>query len=156
MGDFIAITRLNRHRARLTAGFSLALVLLCPGLRGQERTCMIGRGPSMLPTLPEHCRLVVVRIPLADVSAGEFDGDIVVTRLNGSSVVHRAIGRRPDGSLVTRGDNNPEADPGVTNERNYVGIVVGFEKPGAVGELQEPAPRFADRPSGRIAATTGR
>lgn len=103
---------------------------------------MIGRGRSMLPTLPEYCRMVVVRIPLREVRVGELDGDIVATRLNGNIVVHRAVGRRPDGSLVTRGDNNPEADRGVTTAQKYVGVVVGFEKPGSVGELVEPAPRI--------------
>jgi hypothetical protein len=142
MDGFLAIARINR-RTRLAVGF--LLLLSCPGagLMAQGRTCLIGMGRSMLPTLPEYCRLVVVRVPLADVSVGEFDGDIIATRLNGRNVVHRVITRRPDGSLVTRGDNNPETDAGVTTAQNYVGVVVGFEKPGSVGELLEPAPRIS-------------
>lgn len=123
----------------------LSALVLAPGAEAPERTCMIGTGRSMLPTLPEICRMVVVRVPLDEVKAGARDGDIIATRLNGIEVVHRAVSRRPDGSLVTRGDNNAQPDTDVTTERNYVGVVVGFEKPGAVGELLVPAPRLLSR-----------
>ena len=157
MGVFIAIARINRRTRFAAVGVFFLLFLSWPGadLKGRERTCLIGMGPSMLPTLPEYCRLVVVRVPLGEVNVGELDGDIVVTRLNGSNVVHRAISRRSDGRLVTRGDNNPKADSGVTTKRNYVGVVTGFEKPGTVGELLAPAPRFS-LPPNRLAVAPGR
>lgn len=144
MEESFAVTRSNRRMRLAAAGVGLLLCLAGSGaeLRAQDRTCLIGTGPSMLPTLPEYCRLVIVRVPLGEVYVGEFDGDIIATRLNGSNVVHRAIERRPDGSLVTRGDNNSEPDAGATTEQNYVGVVIGFEKPGSVGELLEPAPRL--------------
>lgn len=144
MHGFPAISRINRRTCLAGAGVGFLLFLSCPGagLMAQGRTCLIGMGRSMLPTLPEYCRMVVVRIPFAEISVGELDGDIIVTRLNGGSVVHRAVGRRPDGSLVTHGDNNPGVDADVTTEENYVGVVTGFERPGSVGELLVPAPRF--------------
>jgi hypothetical protein len=113
-----------------------------------ERTALVGRGRSMLPTLPEACRLVVVRVPLREVRVGVADGDIVATRLNGVRVIHRAVERRPDGSLVTWGDNNARHDPLPTTEQNYVGIVIGFETPGQAGELVPPAPRHRPHPEG--------
>jgi hypothetical protein len=129
--------------------FALACGVLLPVLTlGSDpelpgRTCMIGTGRSMLPTFPEACRMVVVRVSIEAVKVGERDGDIIATRWNGRGVVHRVIGRRPDGSLVTRGDNNPRPDSFVTTEENYVGVVIGYEKPGAVGELVAPAPRLS-------------
>lgn len=109
----------------------------------------------MLPTLPAECRIVVVRIPFGEVRVGVEDGDIIATRLNGLDVVHRAIGRLSDGSLVTRGDNNPRHDPLVTTERNYVGVVTGFEKPGTIGELLVPASRPESRALSQAEAVVG-
>ncbi len=129
----------------LRACFSLAAGLLVPVLTaaqpGPARTVLAGTGSSMLPTLPEACRLVVVRVPFGDIRVGENDGDIVVTRLRGIRVIHRAVGRRADGSLITRGDNNPGADALATTEENYIGVVHGFEEPGEVGQLTIPSAR---------------
>ena len=100
-----------------------------------ERTSLVGTGRSMMPTLPERCLLAVVRVPFAEIRTGSGDGDIIATRVNGVTVTHRAIARLEDGSVVTQGDNNARADPVVTTEQNYLGVVVGFEKPGTVGEL---------------------
>lgn len=93
----------------------------------------------MLPTLPEACRLVLVRIPFAEVRVGRLDGDLVSTRLNGKNITHRAVARLPDGRLVTWGDNNSKPDPLPTGESNYVGIVAGFEPVNRPGELVRPA-----------------
>lgn len=112
-----------------------------PAQAAPDRTVLLGTGKSMLPTLPEECRLVVVRIPFGQVRVGATDGDIVATRIEGLNVVHRAVGRRADGSLVTRGDNNPEADALATTERNYVGVVRGFEGSAEIGQLLVPAAR---------------
>jgi hypothetical protein len=128
-------------RVLLMLAGGLLLPVLVAGQSGADRAVMAGTGRSMLPTLPGECRLVVVRVPFSDIKVGEADGDIVATRLNGVSVVHRAIRRLADGSLVTRGDNNPEPDAVVTTERNYVGVVLGFEEPGAIGKLVAPAAR---------------
>ena len=128
-------------RAVLTLAGGLLLPALVAAQLGADRTVLTGMGRSMLPTLPEECRLVVVRVPFAEIRANEIDGDIVATRVQGVCVVHRAIGHLPDGSLITRGDNNPGADAAVTTERNYVGVVLGFEEPGAVGQLISPPAR---------------
>lgn len=128
-------------RAILTLSGGLLLPALVAGQESVDRTVLTGSGKSMLPTLPEECRMVVVRVRFGEIKVGETDGDIVATRLNGVAVVHRAIGRLPDGSLVTRGDNNAQPDAGVTTERNYVGVVLGFEEPGAIGRLVIPAAR---------------
>lgn len=128
-------------RAVLTLVGGLLLPALAAGQPGADRTVLTGTGRSMLPTLPVECRLVVVRVRFDDIKVGEADGDIVATRLNGVRVIHRAIGRLPDGSLVTRGDNNAGPDTGLTTEQNYVGVVLGFEEPGAVGKLVIPAAR---------------
>jgi hypothetical protein len=125
----------------MACGVFLPVLALGSGPETPERTCLVGTGRSMLPTLPEFCRLVVMRVPLNEIKAGNQDGDIIVTRLNGRVLVHRAISHRADGSVVTRGDNNPGPDAGATTERNYVGLVLGFEKPGTVGELLAPGPR---------------
>lgn len=122
------------------AGGLLAPVLVA-GELAADRAVMIDTGRSMLPTLPVECGVVVVRVPFEEVRVGERDGDIVATRLNGVSVIHRAIGRRPGGSLVTQGDNNRRPDAMVTTERNYVGVLVGFEDPGAMGKLVTPPAR---------------
>ena len=127
-------------RALLTLTGGLLLPALAAGRPAHDRTVLAGTGRSMLPALPEACRLVVVRVPFEDVHADETDGDVVATRLRGINVVHRAIGRLPDGSLITRGDNNPGADAILTTARNYVGIVVGFEEPGSAGHVLAPVP----------------
>ena len=139
---------------------NLRILITCAGaiaasLGAAERTCMIGTGRSMLPTLPEFCRMLIERIPFDQVRVGERDGDIVATRLNGRDVTHRAIARRSDGSVITRGDNNSEADSVATTERNYVGVVVGFEKPGTVGELMVPSPCIGDHRTGEAAGPEG-
>ena len=131
---------MNFRAVILLVGFGLLPVLLA-GRSAPERTAMTGNGRSMLPTLPEACRLVVLRVPIGEVRVGALDGDIISTRLNGVGVVHRAVRRLHDGSIVTRGDNNPGPDSMLTTERNYVGVVIGFEKPGSTGELSTPAPR---------------
>jgi signal peptidase I len=132
-----------RFRAILTFAGGLLLSAVAAAQPGADRTVMSVTGSSMRPTFSGECRLVVVRVPFDDIKVGEVDGDIVATRLNGVNVVHRAVGRLPDGSLVTQGDNNPGPDAIVTTERNYVGVVRGFEDPGAVGQLVTPAPRPA-------------
>src|SRR4051812_23271440 len=80
----------------------------------RERTSFLGQGTSMLPTLPESCRLAVVRVPFEQVRVGPRDGDVITTRLHGKKVTHRAVRRLADGSIVTWGDNNSGPDPGVT------------------------------------------
>jgi hypothetical protein len=130
-------------RAILTLAAGLLLPVLADA--APDRTVLAGTGRSMLPTLPEACRLVVVRIPFDEIRVGESDGDIVATRLHGISVVHRAVGRLADGSLVTRGDNNPAPDEASTSEANYVGVVRGFEEPGEPGKLAMPAARRISR-----------
>lgn len=107
----------------------------------RERTSFLGRGTSMLPTLPESCRLALVRVPLAEIKVGLLDGDVIATRLHGKKVTHRAVQRLPDGSIVTWGDNNPAPDRGTTNETNYVGLILSYEHPGSVGEALVPAAR---------------
>lgn len=122
----------------------------------RDRTILHGEGKSMLPTFPESCRLVVVRVPLAEVKVGLLDGDVISTRYRGRNVVHRAVRRLPDGRLVTWGDNNPAPDRDITTETNYVGIVVAFEHPGSPGEPRRPAaraPRAAVTAQGRAATS---
>ncbi len=107
----------------------------------RERTSFLGRGTSMLPTLPESCRLAVVRVPFAEVKVGLLDGDVITTRLNGKKVTHRAVQRLPDGSIVTWGDNNPAPDQKVTTEANYVGVIASFEDPATPGIAALPPQR---------------
>lgn len=108
-----------------------------------ERTALRGEGRSMLPTLPESCRMALVRVPFAEVRAGPTDGDVITVRVNGKSITHRAVRRLPDGRIVTWGDNNPRPDPTPIAERNYVAVVVGFENPARPGELALLASRPA-------------
>ncbi|HWA25063.1 MAG TPA: S24/S26 family peptidase [Lacunisphaera sp.] len=131
------------HRAHFlrAVGILVPFLAFASNPEAPQRTCLFGSGRSMLPTLPTVCRVVVVRVPFAEVRADAQDGDIIATRLNGLGVTHRAVARLPDGSLVTQGDNNGRADAGLTTGLNYVGVVVGFEQPGTVGELVAPAPR---------------
>ena len=138
-------------RAALALAGSVWLVALVTALPGsdrtlfRDRTTLYGEGKSMLPTFPEGCRLVVVRVPIAEVKVGSIDGDVISTRYRGRNVVHRAVQRRPDGSLVTWGDNNPAPDRETTTETNYVGVVVAFEHPGSPGEARLPAARAPRR-----------
>jgi signal peptidase I len=107
----------------------------------RERTSFLGQGTSMLPTLPESCRLAVVRVPFAKVKVGLLDGDVITTRLNGRKVTHRAVRHLVDGSIVTWGDNNPAPDRVVTTEANYVGVITSFEDPATPGVAAIPARR---------------
>lgn len=134
-------------RAALAMAGSVWLAALATALPGadrtlfRDRTTLYGEGKSMLPTFPGGCRLIVVRVPLAEVKVGPLDGDVISTRYRGRNVVHRAVRRLPDGSVVTWGDNNAAPDRETTNEANYVGIVVAFEHPAAPGETRLPAAR---------------
>lgn len=108
-----------------------------------ERTSFLGQGTSMLPTLPESCRLTVVRVPWAKIKVGLLDGDVITTRLHGRKVTHRAVRRLPDGSIVTWGDNNAGPDRDVTTETNYVGVIVSYEDPAKPGTASAPAARVS-------------
>src|SRR5690348_14767119 len=109
-------------RAALAMAGSVWLVALATALPGadrtlyRDRTTLHGEGKSMLPTFPEACRLVVVRVAFAEIKVGLLDGDVISTRYQGRNVVHRAVRRLPDGSLVTWGDNNPSPDRETTTE----------------------------------------
>lgn len=129
----------------------------------RERTSIHGQGKSMLPTLPAACVLALVRVPFAEIKVGLLDGDVISTRINGRNVLHRAVARRPDGSIVTWGDNNPQPDAVITTERNYIAVIIGYEDPARPGEVQrlasraprESHPSFAsnDSPSSATAPT---
>lgn len=121
--------------------FILFLFLSATSLFAHERTAMFCSGKSMLPTLPEHTRVVVVASPFADLKVDPEKGDIVVTRYRGMMICHRAVGRNEDGAIITQGDNNRTVDPFPTSALNYVGVIVAYEKPGAVGEAVKPAAR---------------
>jgi hypothetical protein len=137
---------MNTRAAFAMAG-SVWLAALATALPGsdrtlfRDRTTLHGAGKSMLPTFPESCRLVVVRVPFAEVRVGLADGDVISTRYHGRNIVHRAVRRLPDGSLVTWGDNNLSPDRETTTETNYVGVVVAYEHPATPGETKAPAAR---------------
>ncbi len=143
-------------RAALAMAGSVYLAVLATALPGadrtlfRDRTTLYGEGKSMLPTFPEGCRLVVVRVPFSEVKVGLLDGDVISTRYRGRNVVHRAVRRLADGSLVTWGDNNATPDRETTTEANYVGIVVAFEHPASPGQAKSPAARA---PRGMTVAT---
>lgn len=118
----------------------------------RERTSIHGQGKSMLPTLPEACVLALVRVPFAEIRVGLLDGDVISTRINGRNIMHRAVARRPDGGIVTWGDNNPQPDAGVTTEQNYIAVVIGYEDPAKPGEVQRLASRAPRAPRPSIAS----
>lgn len=115
------------------------LVLSYANLFAGDRVFMISEGASMLPTLPVYARIVVEAVPFDNVKIDSVDGDIIATRLSGMVIVHRAVAKLDDGSIVTRGDNNAHADAISTAKANYIGIVRGYEDVKRVGELIVPA-----------------
>lgn len=84
------------------------------------------RGPSMNPTLVAPAILEIV--PYAGVQAVR-SGDVLFFRLPGAAqaVVHRVVGVTPAG-FITRGDNNPDADPAVVPFAAIAGRVVAAQR----------------------------
>jgi signal peptidase I len=77
---------------------------------------------SMEPTLTDQDWLVFQHIPFSHVQMG----DIISFRcpIDGVPVTHRVVRRLADGRVVTRGDNNPDADPWVIGPENYRGLLI--------------------------------
>jgi hypothetical protein len=74
----------------------------------------------MLPTIAPGASVTVMRQAFDAVP----DGGIVAYARNGRVIVHRAMGRRADGSLLALGDNLPLYDPPV-HAAEYLGTVIG-------------------------------
>lgn len=109
---------------KLAAGSRLALaVLLAPVLAHLAFGALPGFGSyvvlsgSMQPTLASDS-LVYVR------ETDDYHvGDVITFVHEGSVVTHRVIEREPDG-LVTKGDDNDEADPWLVPRDDVLGEVV--------------------------------
>ena len=53
-------------------------------------------------------------------------GDIISFRcpIDGEPVTHRVLRRLPDGRLITRGDDNPLADPWTIGPEQFRGMLI--------------------------------
>lgn len=85
-------------------------VVTSVGLTGSMKPFFIG-GEMIYVT---HCDFDKVAI-----------GDVVVVWWAGRelNVIHRLIGRKSDGSMITKGDANPERDSHITAEKDFVGCI---------------------------------
>lgn len=72
---------------------------------------------SMSPTIPVNSVVIVQK--------GVFRvGQVITFNTSNGVVTHRLIERRPDGSLVTKGDANRTPDPGLLQRPNVIGGVI--------------------------------
>lgn len=119
---------------------AVAAWFLWPASLGGGTQMIAVQGTSMQPTYRTGDMLVVRENETPEI------GDILVFRIpadepgGGNLVVHRAIGRRDDGSIVTQGDNRDTPDPFHVTEREIVGtpvFVIPFAAR-AVGLLSTP------------------
>ena len=98
----------------------VALFVIWPAQRGGHLGITVVSGHSMEPTM--HTGDVVLTWKHATYAVG----DVVVYPVPdgpgaGIDVVHRIIGFQPDGSLITRGDNNHGPDPWHPTAASVVG-----------------------------------
>ncbi|MHA1597038.1 MAG: signal peptidase I [Candidatus Asgardarchaeia archaeon] len=110
---------------------SLILVLEFPAIASyalnSEEPLTVVMSESMVPTINVGDILVVRGVPPEEVKVGDI---IVFTPpwFSGESIVHRVIDKfELNGTLffVTKGDNNPVADP-PTNSSYLVGVVIAI------------------------------
>jgi hypothetical protein len=70
-------------------------------------------------------RIAIIDMQPFDLVRTGLDGDVVVFLDElGRYLIHRAVARNPDGSMVARGDNNPRPDRTLITRQNYMGIEV--------------------------------
>ena len=98
----------------------VALFVIWPAQRGGHLGITVVSGHSMEPTL--HTGDVVLTWKRSSYEVG----DVVVYPVPdgpgaGIDVVHRVIGFQPDGTLITRGDNNHGPDPWHPSPASVVG-----------------------------------
>lgn len=75
------------------------------------------RTGSMAPTIQPNSAVVV--------RAGVYKvGQAITFKTQDGLVTHRLVEQRPDGMLVTKGDANETADPGLTSPADVIGGVV--------------------------------
>jgi len=109
---------LPRTTARQAA---VAVSLLTSGT-----VCEVEATGSMLPTFDDRAIVILEKCTAADVRAG----DIIVRKLAGRNIVHRAISNGP--TVRTRGDALTADDEGAVSDADLVGRAVGviFSKEG--------------------------
>lgn len=81
---------------------------------------VVGSGPSMEPLYPSGTVLVVRRVPYASLKSGSA---VVYVNREGKPVLHVLVALTSDGWRVA-GLNNPGADPGGVDAKNFAGLVV--------------------------------
>jgi GNAT superfamily N-acetyltransferase len=97
-------------------------------------------GGSMRPLLVPGCVLTVLPCDPAVLRVG----DVVVARAGDRAIAHRLVARRPDGTLVLRGDALPTCDPPVA-PGDVLGRAVRLRRSGLSVALETPAARLAGR-----------
>ncbi len=144
------------HRDAMTRAGEGRLTLAARPQTGEDRRRL---GRSMLPALApgdEIAWRAVERAPRVgeiavfedpDAPAGDADcGPAFV------AVVHRVIGVRPDGTLVTKGDNRATADPAALRADSVIGVVSRTCGPGRAVDFQSRAARAYGRAAAWISA----
>ena len=82
---------------------------------------------SMEPTILTHA-VCLTHVGTSDIKKG----DIVVYQHDADDkeptllIIHRVQQVNDDGSIITKGDNNPDADPWTTPKDHIIGKVVGW------------------------------
>lgn len=83
---------------------------------------------SMTPNINPGDAVLYVSSEFREPQEGDiivFNVDLVGDRSNMLPMVHRWIGTRPDGRLITQGDNNERVDPWPTIHDDIVGTHIG-------------------------------
>lgn len=114
----------------MKSGLFLLLCLTCTA--SAERWLRPGRGPSMLPLLPERCLVEVRIVPMSEAGIGFV---VMAIGPRGNRVVHEVVAFTPDGSLVIQGRNNPVPDAWVVTPARFIGIVTGYARPEAPEQI---------------------
>lgn len=106
------------------AAVAVALaVAVVPALGGATVYTVLS--PSMVPTLPPGTAVVVRPRPVGSIVVGDVvtftarDPASTATRV----VTHRVVAVQPGPALVTRGDANPDPDPGTVAPADVRGVL---------------------------------
>ncbi|MBO4501655.1 MAG: signal peptidase I [Clostridia bacterium] len=84
---------------------------------------------SMEDEIPRNSYILVESVTADEVKVGREDGDVIMFKsddptLKGGYNTHRIVGVNPDGTFVSRGDNNSKDDDYAVKRENVVGRYV--------------------------------
>ncbi len=110
------------------AAFVLALLLIIVGLRWIGLTVDPVMSGSMEPAISTGYLVVSIGHDFVTPHVGSvivFDEDVDAASPGPESILHRIVAVNPDGSFVTKGDNNAVADPWSVRPDQVSRVLIG-------------------------------